>query len=150
MKPLIILISVFIISIAVIYFMYAKADIELSGRIAMAVMLVFTSIGHFKFTKGMVMMMPSFIPAKKFFVIATGFIEILAATGLLVPSTIRVTGWLLVAFFILILPANIFAAIKHVDFEKADYSEKGTSYLWFRIPLQIFFIGWIYFLMLKD
>lgn len=150
MKPLIVLISVFIISAAVTYFIQSNAEVELSGRIAMSVMLMFTSIGHFKFSKGMEMMMPSFIPAKKILVTATGIIEIAAAIGLLIPSTIKITGILLIVFFVLILPANIYAAIKKVDLEKANYSGNGLNYLWFRIPLQIFFIAWIYFFSLNN
>lgn len=47
---------------------------------------------------------------------ATGIIEIAAATGLFIPGLSVVTGWLLIVFFILILPANIYAAVKHVDY----------------------------------
>ena len=149
MKPLIVLLLVFVITIVTTYFIYSKADIELSGRIAMSIMLLFTSIAHFKFLKGMQMMIPAFFPAKKFFVLLTGFIEIAAAIGLLIPSTIKITGILLIIFFILILPANINAAIRKIDYEKADYNGKGKNYLWFRIPLQLFFICWIYFFSIK-
>ena len=110
----------------------------------MAVMLLFTAIGHFKFTTGMAMMLPSFIPAKKQIVLATGVIEILAAIGLLVSSTTKIAGILLIAFFVLILPANIYAALRQVNLEKADNSGNGINYLWFRIPEQVFFIAWIY------
>lgn len=37
----------------------------------------------------------------------------------------------------LILPANIYAAMNNVDHEKASVAGKGMNYLWFRIPLQI-------------
>ena len=148
MKPLIVLISVFIISVAITYLMHVENAVNISGRIAMSIMLLFTSIGHFKFSKGMEMMMPSFIPAKKFLVLFTGIIEIAAAIGLLVLSTIKISGILLILFFVLILPANINAAIKHVDFEKADYNGSGIKYLWFRIPLQLLFIAWVYFFAL--
>ena len=149
MKPLIILIVVFAIALGVIYLLQAKANINISGRIAMSVMLLFTSIGHFKFKDGMAMMLPDFIPAKKLMVVFTGFIEILAAIGLLIPSTIKITGILLIVFFVLILPANIYAAIKKVDLEKANYNGNGLNYLWFRIPLQLLFIGWVYCFALK-
>jgi uncharacterized membrane protein len=112
-------------------------------------MLLLTAIGHFKFMKGMTMMMPPFIPAKKQVVIATGFLEIAAAIGLLIPSIIKITGILLIIFFVLILPANIYAATKKVNLEKADYTGSGITYLWFRIPEQIFFIAWIYWFTIK-
>jgi len=47
--------------------------------------------------------------------------------------------------FILILPANVYAAINKIDYEKGNYSGNGLKYLWFRIPLQIFFIEWVWY-----
>ena len=149
MKPLIVLISTFVIAVVVTYFTQHEANILLSGRIAMSLMLVFTAIGHFKFTNGMAMMLPSFIPAKKQIVLATGVIEILAVIGLFVLPTIKITGILLIVFFALILPANIYAAFKKVNLEKADNSGYGINYLWFRIPEQVFFIAWVYFFSIR-
>jgi uncharacterized membrane protein len=115
----------------------------------MSVMLLFTAIGHFKFADGMSKMIPDFIPAKKQIVYVTGLIEILAAIGLLVPSLYMLTGWLLIVFFILILPANINAALKQVDYEKGTNDGPGKAYLWFRIPLQVIFIAWVYLFAIK-
>ena len=148
MKPLIVLISAFLLCLAVTYII-GNPDINVSGRVAMSLMLVFTAIGHFKFTNGMAMMLPVFIPAKNQIVLVTGLIEILAAIGLLVLPTIKVTGILLIAFFVLILPANIYAAIKNVNLEKADNAGNGINYLWFRIPEQVFFITWVYFFSIR-
>lgn len=149
MKPLIILLSVFTISILATKIFRGNIDFALSGRIALSVMLVFTAISHFAFTQGMAMMLPSFIPYKTEVVYLTGIIEIMAAIGLFIPSLRMLTGWLLIAFFILILPANIYAAIKQVDLQNATYNGKGLQYLWFRIPLQILFIAWTFFSALK-
>lgn len=93
----------------------------------------------------MEMMLPDFIPGKTFVIYATGIIELAAAVGLLIPGLQIVTGWLLIIFFIFILPANIYAAIKRVDFQKSNYYGNGLNYLWFRIPLQLFFVAWTYF-----
>jgi uncharacterized membrane protein len=120
-------------------------DLRMAGRIGMAVMLVFTAIGHFVYAKGMVLMMPEIIPFKKELVWLTGLIEGLAAAGLLIPSTVKLTAWLLILFFVLILPANISAARRHVDFQKGTYEGPSAKYLWFRIPLQVLFIAWVYF-----
>lgn len=145
MKPLYVLLGSFIVSLIVVRFSLGKFDYALSGRIAMATMLLFTSIGHFAFPKGMTMMLPDFIPFKNGVVYVTGIIEALAAAGLLISPLQHITAWLLIAFFILILPANINAAIKRVDFQKGTYEGNGVTYLWFRIPLQILFIAWTYF-----
>ncbi len=90
------------------------------------------------------MMLPGFIPFKKQLVYFTGIIEILAAVGLLLPRLQVITAWLLILFFVLILPANINAAIKRIDYEKGTYEGPGANYLWFRVPLQVFFIVWVY------
>lgn len=145
MKPLVVLLTVFIISLIGNKLLFHDYELAFAGQISMAVMLLFTSIGHFKFPKGMTMMLPEPIPFKLQLVYITGVFEILAAISLLALPYKTVTGWLLIIFFILIVPANIYAAVKHVDFEKGTFDGKGQKYLCFRIPLQIFFIFWIYF-----
>jgi uncharacterized membrane protein len=144
MKPLLVLLSVFVVSIASTRISRGHSDFVLSGRIAMSAMLVFTAVAHFVFTKGMTMMLPDFIPFKTTTVYLTGVIEIAAAVGLLIPNLRVVTAWLLIAFFIVILPANIYAAINHIDYQKGTFDGNGITYLWFRIPLQMLFIGWTY------
>lgn len=124
--------------------------VALAGRIAMAAMLVLTSIGHFMFNKGMSMMLPDFIPYKNEIIYLTGVLELLAAIGLLLPKFQVITGWLLILFFIMILPSNIYAAINHVDLQKATYNGEGPGYLWYRIPLQVFYIAWVYFSAVKS
>jgi uncharacterized membrane protein len=143
MKPLIILISTFLIALIVTKLFTSTCNLVFSGNTAMSVMLAFTAIGHFIYTQGMTMMIPEFIPYKKDFVYLTGFIEIVAAIGLLIPDLRYITSLLLIIFFVLLLSANIFAALKRVDYEKATYKGKGLNYLWFRVPLQLFFISWV-------
>ena len=53
-------------------------------------------------------------------------------------------------FFILILPSNIYASVKKINYQKATLDGPGLSYLWFRMPLQVFFIGWVYFFNLYN
>lgn len=149
MKPLIVLLAVFAVSLLITKFVRGSFEFALSGRIAMSVMLVFTAIAHFAFTKGMAMMVPGFIPFKTEAVYLTGLIEIAAAIGLFVPGFRVMTAWLLIAFFILMLPANIYAALNHIDYQKGTFDGNGLRYLWFRIPLQILFIVWTYFSAIK-
>ena len=122
MKPLIVLVVVFLISVITIKFIRGQYDFALSGRIAMSVMLVFTAVGHFVFTKGMSMMIPDFIPSRVAIVYLTGVIEIIVAIALLVPAWRVPAAWFVILFFILLLPANIYAAIKHIDYEKATFT----------------------------
>src|SRR5690606_36363326 len=149
MKPLIVLLSVFAVSLLTTKIVRGNFELALSGRIAMSAMLAFTAIGHFAFTKGMAMMLPDFIPFKSETVYSTGIIEITAAIGLFIPNFRMVPAWLLIAFFILILPANIYATIKHIDYQTGTFDGNGLIYLWFRIPLQFLFIIWVYLSSIK-
>lgn len=145
MKPLFVLLASFGIAFIIIKITGGYWNFISAGNIAMSIMLLVTAIGHFKFPKGMTMMMPDVIPFKKEFVLFTGFVEIAAAIGLMLPSLHHLVSELLIIFFICILPANINAAIKKVDYEKGTYDGKGMKYLWFRVPLQVFFILWVWY-----
>jgi uncharacterized membrane protein len=144
MKPLFVLLITFISAFLITRFSSGHYETALSGRIALSVMLIFTGLAHFFFTSGMTLMVPDRIPFKKGLVYLTGIIEILAAIGLLIPSLSILTAWLLIIFFILLLPANINAAQRHIDYQKGTTDGSGLNYLWFRVPLQIFFIVWAY------
>lgn len=149
MKPLIVLLTVFLISIFIIKLITRKYDFCLAARIGMCAMLLFTAIGHFAFTKGMAMMIPPIIPFKTEIIYVTGCLEVILGICLLVPRLSVYSGWILIVFFMLLLPANIYASIKHIDYQKASFDGNGLSYLWFRIPLQFLFIMWTYVSTIK-
>lgn len=150
MKPLLVLLSVFLMSLALTKIFRGNFDLAMSGRIAMSAMLLFTASAHFVFAEGMAMMLPDFVPHKTQIIYLTGIIEIAAAIGLFIPGFSILTAWLLIAFFIMVLPANVYAAIKQVDYQKATFNGTGLNYLWFRIPLQILFIAWTYLSTIKS
>lgn len=144
MKPLIVLLSSFILALIVLKLLKKEVDFALAARISMSLMLCFTAIGHFAFTQGMTLMIPPFIPFKTGLIYFTGIFEILLAIGLLIPQFKVISGWALVIFLVIMLPANIYASIHRINFEKASFDGPGIVYLWFRIPLQIVFIIWTY------
>lgn len=144
MKPLFVLLGAFVIALFATKLFTSTYDYPLAGRIAMSVMLLFTAASHFIFTKGMAMMVPGFVPYKTEMVYLTGVIEIIAAIGLLLPAIKVWTAWTLIIFFVILLNANIKAATEHIDYEKGTFEGKGPGYLWFRVPLQLFFIVWTY------
>lgn len=144
MKPLIVLLVSFLITLLVIKYFKKEFDFALSARIAMSIMLVFTAIAHFVFTKGMSMMIPEFVPFKENVIYLTGVFEILLAIGLQIPKFRIISGWLLIVFLLLMLPANIYSSIHKVNYQKGTFDGNGLLYLWFRIPLQILFIIWTY------
>ncbi|WP_025743845.1 DoxX family protein [Aquimarina pacifica] len=144
MKALVVLLSSFLIAIFLVKISNKEYDFALSARIAMSIMLCFTAIGHFMFTKGMSMMIPQFISFKTSLVYFTGLFEILLAIGLIIPKLQIISAWTLVIFLLLMLPANIYASINNINYQKETFDGNGLSYLWFRIPLQFLFIIWTY------
>jgi len=149
MKPFLILICIFILAAILTRFFSGCFDYKFSGKIALAVMLIFTGVGHFAFTKGMAMMLPGFLPFRVEVVYLTGLLEILAAIAIFFPSLRFLAGCLLIAFFIIVLPANIYASWKGIDYRTGEVGGHGLYYLWFRIPFQILLIAWTYFFVLR-
>jgi len=144
MIPLTILLSVFLLTLLVTKIFKIKLSARGAGRIAMAAMLVFTAFVHFKFTKGMALMIPDVLPYREAGVLATGILEFGFIIGLLLPRTWKVTGNALIIYLILVIPVHVHAAMEHIDFRTAEATGHGLDFLWFRIPLQFFFIAWIY------
>ncbi|GGB80682.1 DoxX family protein [Dyadobacter sediminis] len=145
MPVFIVLLISFFASLGITKMYSGSWEYLLCGNIAMCVMLCFTAIGHFKFSKGMQLMIPKIFPYRKALVLITGMMEIVAGIALLFPSLRYVTGIFLIVFFLLILPANIHAAIRKVDYQKNSFNGKGLGYLWFRVPFQIFLILWVWY-----
>jgi uncharacterized membrane protein len=143
MKPLLVLLVTFIVALSGVKIFNHSWNFIFAGNAAMSSMLFFTATGHFVYSKGMAMMIPGFIPYKTAIVYFTGIIEIAAAICLSILSMRHITALLLIIFFILILPANINAAIHKVDYQKGTYEGMRQNYLWFRVPLQVFLILWI-------
>lgn len=149
MKPLIVLFAASIIAVLFLKIVNRNYNFPLSARIGMSMMLLFTAMGHYMFTEGMAMMIPDFIPFRIELVYFTALVEIVGAIGLQIQHSRTTTAWLLILFFILILPANIKASVEQLDYQKATFDGNGLTYLWFRIPLQIIFIAWVYFSSIK-
>ncbi len=149
MKPLIVLLGVFTACLMIVKLTRGTYEITLSARVGLSAMLVFTAIGHFFFTKGMALMIPQQVPYKIEIVYITGVLEIFMAVGLLLENYRVLTAWVLIAFLLVVLPANIYGALKNVNYQNASLDGNGWKYLWFRIPLQLFFIGWTYFAVLR-
>jgi uncharacterized membrane protein len=146
MKLLTILFVTFILALAGTKIFHGDWDLLFSGNLGMAVFMVFVGFSHFKFQKGMAMMIPDFIPAKMFWVYATGIIEIAAGIGLMIPSIRELTAISLIVFFVLVFIANINSSKKNINIFKADFTGPGMDYLYKqRIPMQIILIVWTWY-----
>ena len=141
MPILIVLLFSFITAISVSFFRQRQLNYRLCGRIALAAMFIFAGVSHFILDDGMVKMLPDFIPLRYSIVYLTGLVEIAFAWGFLQSKYSRLTGILAIAFLLFVFPANIYAAINSVEF---GGNVNGVKYLLFRVPLQLFLIGWIW------
>lgn len=146
MKLLTILFATFILALLGTKISQGDWNFLFSGNLGMAVFIIFTGLAHFKFQKGMAMMIPDFIPGKLFWVYFTGIIEIAAGIGLMIPSIRELTAYLLLVFYILVFIANIQSSKKKINIFKADYTGPGMGYLYKeRIPMQIILIAWTWY-----
>ena len=107
MKLLSILFSVFIIALLGTKIIQGEWNWIFSGNLGMAVFIIFTGFSHFKFQKGMALMIPDFIPYKMFWVYFTGVLEIAAGIGLMIPQLREITAILLIVFYTVVFIANI-------------------------------------------
>ena len=147
MAPLIILLATFAVLYVIDRFVLRRRlGLSFIGRAAIAVMLIATGISHFTNTEELIAIMPDMMPAKRELVYFTGICELAAVPGLLWNKTARLASILLLIFFILVLPANIAGSFKSVNFGGMEY---GPIYLLFRVPLQVFFIWWVWWFGIK-
>ncbi|MCL1668502.1 DoxX family protein [Elizabethkingia ursingii] len=143
MKLLSILFSVFIITLLGTKIIQGEWNWIFSGNLGMAVFIIFTGFSHFKFQKGMALMIPDFIPYKMFWVYFTGVLEIASGIGLMLPQLREITAILLIVFYIVVFIANINSSKKRINIFKADHTGPGMKYLYKeRIPMQIILIAW--------
>lgn len=150
MKPLIVLLSSFVVVCIIQQLVYRSIDFQYAGRLAMAIMLSFTAVGHFIYAEGMSTMFPEIVPNKLALVKLSGLFELMLAIGLLLPEYHKTIGIILILFFVLLLPLNIRSAMLNVNYQSGNSDGPGVNYLWFRIPLQWVFIAWVYLSAIKN
>ncbi|GCB47579.1 DoxX family protein [Streptomyces sp. NL15-2K] len=117
---------------------------QASATHGLAVMLVATATAHFTPPSvsmlpnhdDLTAMVPPFVPFPRAMVHVTGVLELLGAAGLIRATTRPAAGTGLAALFVLMLPANIYAALEDIPLNGAP-----ATPLWFRIPEQLLFIA---------
>jgi uncharacterized membrane protein len=109
------------------------------GRILLAVLFLAAGSLHFFIPQLYLKVVPPYLPAPRLLVSLSGAAEILGGFGLLIPSTVRIAAWGLIALLIAVLPANIYMATAHLPAPGI----MGQSWAqWIRIPLQLPLIYW--------
>jgi uncharacterized membrane protein len=115
----------------------AFATWQYSACYSLAVMFVFTGIAHFnKMKHDLAGMVPAIFPRPMLLVYFTGVLELMGATGLLLPRFRSLAGVCLILLLIALFPANVKAAMTG-----ATLAGKPATPLWLRAPMQLLFIG---------
>ena len=128
-------------SYAVLGLAAPRMDRGRRGRISLALLFLFTGLGHFVNPEPMAAMLPDWVPARTAIIYLTGVLEWAGAVGLLFPRFSRVAGICLLAFLVAVFPANVFAAMNHVAM---GGHELGPLYLLARGPFQLWLMWWTY------
>ena len=113
-----------------------------AARLGLALMFVFTAVGHFVETDAMVRMIPPVVPWRVEIVYASGIFEFALAAALLHPSTSRAASIVSIVFLASALPLNIYAAMNAVPMGGHGM---GPIYLAARVPVQVFIACWAYY-----
>ena len=117
------------------------------GQISLALLFVFTGLGHFIQTDRMIEMLPPFVPARTGIIWVSGILEWLLALGLSMPRYARLAGLCAIAFLILVFPGNVYAAINRVEMGGHG---AGPAYLLVRAPFQVLLIAWAYWFAVRQ
>lgn len=98
-------------------------------------------IAHFAIPDPFVAMVPSSLPRPLLLVYVSGVAEIAGGAGLFIPRLRRAASFGLIALYIAVFPANLNMAINHLPLAGHELS---PWQLWARLPLQLLFIAWAY------
>lgn len=77
-------------------------------------------------------LMPSWVPAHREVILASGVAELACAAGLVVPRTRRAAGWASAALLVAVYPGNL----KMADDARRSRSTKFKAIAYGRLPLQ--------------
>ena len=120
-------------------------------RLLIALFFIVAGISHFTNPSFFLEIMPPFIPFHKFCVAISGLFEIIGGLGLLCfgfnsAAKLRLfSGRLLIFTLIAVYPANI-----HMALQPDKFSHFGPNWaLYLRLPLQIVFVGLVYYVSKK-
>jgi uncharacterized membrane protein len=85
--------------------------------LALSAFYALAGAAHLVWPEPFIRITPDWVPAKPLVVAATGVFEIIAAAGLLHPSTRRWSGLALAAYALAVWPANVKHAMEGIEFE---------------------------------
>lgn len=144
----VVLLSSFIV-LSVLRLFKVPLSYQKMGRISMSAMLFFIGFSHFFIPENLMEMIPPVFPFALSIVYMTGVLELLFGVLLLFDKTFKITGKILMLYFILIWPANIFHAMNAGDIP-GGVEQYVPYYHWVRvIIIQPFFLIWTWLSITK-
>jgi uncharacterized membrane protein len=103
--------------------------------------MTFAGVMHFVKPHWYERIMPSYLPAHRELVYASGVAEIVGALGTMHPRTRKPAGIFLIATLVAVFPANVDMAINADQYRDVP---GGQAALIARLPLQALFVWWVW------
>jgi uncharacterized membrane protein len=119
-----------------------ESRVKIALRVLLAVAMVGVGITHFTSPEPFVSIVPKALPWPLALVYVSGVAEIAGGVGILVPRVRRAAGIGLIALYVAVFPANLNMALNNLPL--GDGAPPPAWVLWGRLPLQIVFIAWAY------
>ncbi|MFO8231054.1 MAG: DoxX family protein [Longimonas sp.] len=107
---------------------------------AIAAMFIAAGVAHFIKPSIFTRIVPTYLPAPRLLVYASGVFEIAGGAGVLIPSVQVYAAWGLIGMLVVFLPVHTFMARD----PEGRFSDLPNWMLWLRIPLQFVLMAWVY------
>ncbi len=111
---------------------------------ALAAMFTAAGIAHFVKPTFFVRIVPTYLPAPRFLVYASGMFEIAGGIGVLFTNVQAYAAWGLIVMLVAFLPVHTYMA-RDPD---GKFGGLPAWMLWLRIPMQFVIIAWVYWAVL--
>jgi uncharacterized membrane protein len=112
---------------------------KIGFQILLALAMIVIGAVHFTDPEPFVKIVPDYLPYHLELVYLSGFFEVLAGFGLLIPRVSRAAAWILVVLFITVFPANIYQAVNNIAVPALPHD---PPLIWLRLPFQAFLVAW--------
>lgn len=107
-------------------------------RILLAIAMVAIGANHFISPEPFLRIVPPVLPYPLGLVYASGFFEMLAGIGLLIPRFSRSAAWMLVILYVTVFPANLYQAIHNIPVAALPHD---PPLIWLRLPFQALLVA---------
>lgn len=125
-----------------------KAKLKPAARYLLAVAMILVGVAHFITPDPFVKIVPAALPAALALVLISGVFEVGLGLALLLQRTRSRAGWGLIALYLAVFPANLNMAINGISFDA--HNPIPAAALWARLPFQLLFIAWAYWVSRPD